>query len=230
MLLACGPLNLIQQPAPSTQSPGSIETIIFETAAVAQSRTAEAAPTSTTTGTATNTPVATGTTKPSATPTNTVSPTSTFIILLPSATQIVTPTSGVVVLASITPQEEVTPSKTPPPNEHDYSGTLACKSVGKTPSNGTVFSRRQKFTTVWTVKNTGTAAWKKGWIDYRYVGGDKFTDRERFDLDWILDPGETVDIKIEMFAPKKPGNYETTWTVGLNKGGLCKMTLSIVVK
>ena len=100
----------------------------------------------------------------------------------------------------------------------------------KSPSNGTVFKPRQKFTVHWTIKNTGTAAWRKGTIDYRYLGGDKFHDRARYDMNFVLDPGETIDITVDMHAPKQPGSYETTWVVGLNKGGLCKMTLAIVVK
>ena len=96
--------------------------------------------------------------------------------------------------------------------------------------DGTVFKPQKKFTVRWTVKNTGTAAWRKHTIDYRYIGGDKFHDRAAYDMNFIVDPGETIDIKVDMHAPKQPGSYETTWVVGLNKGGLCKMTLAIVVK
>jgi hypothetical protein len=46
----------------------------------------------------------------------------------------------------------------------------------------------------------------------------------------IVDPGETVEMAVEMHAPKEPGFYETTWVVGLNTGGLCKMSLAIVVR
>jgi hypothetical protein len=83
---------------------------------------------------------------------------------------------------------------------------------------------------VWTVKNTGTAAWPKHIIDYRYLGGDKLADKERYDMNIIVDPGETVEMAVAMYAPKQPGRYETIWVVGLNKGGICKMTLWIVVK
>ena len=36
-------------------------------------------------------------------------------------------------------------------------------------------------------------------------------------MNFILDPGETIDIKVDMHAPKQPGSYETTWIVGTNK-------------
>jgi hypothetical protein len=107
---------------------------------------------------------------------------------------------------------------------------LHCALVGQTPRDGTVFRPRNKFTVVWTVKNTGTAAWRKHTIDYRYLAGDKFHDKERYDMNIIVDPGETVEMPVEMHAPKEPGSYETTWVVGLNTGGICKMTLAIVVR
>jgi len=49
-------------------------------------------------------------------------------------------------------------------------------------------------------------------------------------MNFIVDPGETIDMTVDMHAPKKPGSYETVWVVGLNKGSICKMTLAIVVK
>jgi len=122
------------------------------------------------------------------------------------------------------------PTKTPSPNEHNYSGTIKCAVVGQSPPDGTAFKPRKKFTVTWTIKNIGTAAWRKHTIDIKYISGHKFDDRGAYDMNFIVDPGETIDVHIEMYAPKEPGNYEATWAVGLNKGGLCKMTLSIVVK
>jgi len=49
-------------------------------------------------------------------------------------------------------------------------------------------------------------------------------------MNFILDPGETIDLKVDMHAPKQPGNYETIWILGTKKNALCKMTLAIVVK
>ncbi len=212
IVLACQ-VPALSAPSVSSPVPGAVETIIYETAAAAQTQTARVLP-----------PTRTPTKRPTSTasPTKTPPPTSTFLFLFPTNTTVVLPTLPGTGGGKRT--------KTPNPNAHDYEGSLACGVVAKSPSNGTVFNPRQKFTVHWTIKNTGTAAWRKGTIDYRYLGGDKFHDRARYDMNFVLDPGDVIDITVDMHAPKQPGRYETTWVVGLNKGGLCKMTLAIVVK
>ena len=200
--------------------PGIVETIIYETAAAAQTGTAQSLPP---TQTVTSTPTSTKT------PTQTPTPTSTVLFLLPTNTQVVLPTLTNALISG-GGSGSGKPTHTPNPNEHDYTGTLRCTLVGQNPPDGEVFRRRQKFTVVWTVKNTGTAAWRKHIIDYRYIGGDKFHDKRRYDMNFIVDPGETIEMEVEMHAPKEPGNYETVWVVGLNTGSMCSMSLSIVVK
>ena len=218
VLSACASPGFGKSPA-STLVTGSVETVIFETAAVARTQTAQFLPP---TQTLTHTPT------PSKTPTQTPLPTSTVLFLFPTKTQVVFPTFTFV--SSSGSSGSGKPTVTPNPNTHDYRGSLHCALVGQTPPDGTVFRPRKNFTVIWTIKNTGTAAWRKHTIDYRYVGGDKFHDKARYNMNVIVDPGETVEMAVEMHAPKEPGNYETTWAVGLNTGGLCKMTLAIVVK
>lgn len=196
----------------STSAPGAVETIIFETAAAAQTQTAKLLPP---TDTPTRPPTST------ATRTKTPLPTPTILLFFPTNTDIVLPTL---------PGAGGKPTKTPSPNEHTYKGTNKCAWVGTSPPDGTVFKPRKAFTVRWTIKNTGTAAWRKGSFDYQYLGGDKFHDRGLYDFKFILDPGETIDIKVDMHAPKQPGKYETTWILGSKKNALCKMTLAIVVK
>jgi hypothetical protein len=200
--------------------PDTVQTIIFETAAAAQTQTAQSVP---------PTHTLTSTSTPSKTPTQTPTPTATVLFLLPTNTQVVLPTLTKVLISG-GGSGSSKPTRTPNPNEHDYTGTLRCALVGQDPPDGEVYRPRQKFTMVWTVKNTGTAAWRKHIIDYRYIGGDKFHDKARYDMNFIVDPGETIDMEVEMHAPKEPGSYETVWVVGLNTGGMCKMTISIVVK
>jgi hypothetical protein len=211
VLVACELPAFSTSPA-VTPLPGTVKKVIVETAAAAQTQTAEGFP-----------PTYTPTRPPTSTtsPTKTPPPTATVLFLFPTDTAVVLPTLPGVGGKS---------TRTPSPNEHVYKGTFACALVGKSPSDGTVFRPRQKFTGRWTIKNTGTAAWKKGSFDYLYLGGDKFHDRGLYDMNFILDPGETIDIKVVMHAPKQPGSYETTWILGTKKNALCKMTLAIIVK
>ena len=212
ILLACQVPALSSPPA-STPVPGAVETSIYETAAAAQTQTARVI---TPTFTPTRPPTST------ATPTKTPLPTSTFLFLFP--------TNTAVVLPALPGTGSGKRTKTPKPNEHDYQGTYACALVAKSPSDGTVFNPRQKFTVHWTIKNTGTAAWRKGSFDYQYLGGDKLHDRGLYDMNFILDPGDIIDLTVDMYAPKQAGSYETTWIFGSKKIVLCKMTLAIVVK
>jgi hypothetical protein len=218
VLFACASPVEVGTPVPTLEE-SAVETLIFETAAAARTQTAEVLPP---TQTVTSTPTRTKT------PTQTPLPTSTFLFLFPTYTQVVLPTFTPV--AGGGGGGGGKPTQTADPDPHDYTGTLHCALVGQTPRDGTVFKPRKKFTVVWTVKNTGTAAWRKHIIDYRYLGGDKFHDKARYDMNFIIDPGETADMVVEMHAPKEPGSYKTTWVAGLNKGGLCKMTLSIIVE
>ena len=210
-LLACE-LPASSAPSVSTSAPGAVETIIFETAKAAQTQTVEFLP-----------PTDTPTIRPTSTATRTKTPlpTSTVLFLFPTNTQVVLDLPG---------SGGGKPTKTPSPNEHDYKGTKKCAVVGQSPPDGTAFKPRKAFTVRWTIKNTGTAAWRKGSFDYLYIGGDKFHDRGLYDMNFILDPGETIELKVDMHAPKQPGNYETTWVLGTKKNALCKMTLAIVVK
>ena len=78
ILLACE-VPVLSQPAVSKPAPGSIETIVVQTAAAAQTQTAVLLPPPT--NTSTSTPL------PTKTPTETATPTETFIFLLPTSTQ-----------------------------------------------------------------------------------------------------------------------------------------------
>ncbi len=77
VLLACE-LPVLSQPVASNPAPGSIETIIFLTAAAAQTQTAIVLP-------PTRTPTLTQ--LPTGTPTETPTPTATFIFVLPTSTK-----------------------------------------------------------------------------------------------------------------------------------------------
>ncbi len=178
---------------------------------------------------ATPTQTLTDTPRPTRTITKTSQPTSTILLLVPTYTQVELSLPDTNEGDEEEAVEGVTATSTPN-NEHNYKGTLACSLVKRDPPSGTVFRPRKKFTVRWTIKNTGTASWKKGWFDYQYLGGDKFHDRGLYNMNYILDPGETIEIKVVMYAPKKPGNYETTWIFGSKKNSLCKLTLAIVVK
>ena len=78
VLLACE-IPVLSQPSKSIPAPGSIETIVVQTAAAAQTQTAILLPPPT------NTPTITP--PPTGTPTETATPTETFVFILPTSTK-----------------------------------------------------------------------------------------------------------------------------------------------
>lgn len=81
--------------------------------------------------------------------------------------------------------------------------------------DGTVFEPWEKFTKVWSVRNTGTCKWDDGFY-FAAVSGPpsmgakqgpyKFRSAKDF-----IEPGEAVNIGIDMYAPGDPGEYVAHW-------------------
>ena len=155
-------------------------------------------------------------------PTNTTEPTLTS---LPTDTPVI-PTLVVVPTATNTPFVPAGgggggPAPTPSPYQ--------CQWVKQKPADWTVFKPGVDFDMVWTVKNTGTKNWEPTDIDLMYLRGQKMqTFFDLTDLPALVKPGQTIDLLVDMIAPKTPGNYSATWTL---KGAheFCPLTISITV-
>jgi hypothetical protein len=144
----------------------------------------------------------TSTPLPTFTPTETLTATPTVIFILPTATKpFVTQSAG-----------------------------SNCQAVAQKPVNDTVFDSREKFTTVWTLKNTGDEYWNDTDVDFRHSGGTDMHGSDAFDLPATVAPGNEVTFTVKMTAPKKPGSYTSTWTLGAKKNSLCKVSVTIIVK
>jgi hypothetical protein len=88
------------------------------------------------------------------------------------------------------------------------------------------------FDAVWTVKNTGTANWDNHAVDILYLSGQKMGKFSApYDLPKYLKPGDdAIDISVDMVAPATPGTYTTTWQVHGDRGVLCELPLTLIVK
>jgi hypothetical protein len=203
VLTACAPAA----PQPTTdpnQVKDMVSTSVAQTLAAGQ--TAQAAQ-------ASNTPLPTNTTEPTPTalPTNTsVVPT---LIIIPTATNTpIVPAGG---------GGGGGPAPTPSPYQ--------CQWVKQKPADWTVFKPGVDFDMIWTVKNTGTKNWEITDVDLIYLRGQKMqTFFDVIDLPAQVKPGQTIDLLIDMIAPKEPGHYSATWTL---KGAheFCTLTISITV-
>jgi hypothetical protein len=187
-------------PVVPTIDPNTIGTLIVQTANAALTRTAAAVPTLTPTATITPTR-ATNTPEPTAT--------STVIFIFFSPTAVIPATSTV----------SATSNK-----------AYSCQIMSVTPANGTSFSGRTDFDATWKVRNNGQRNWNKDIVDYAYLNGDRIQKVDTYDLQETIRRGETVDLVVDMTAPKKNGAYTTNWTMRAGTEAFCTMSLTIVVK
>ena len=200
LIMACVP-QLAAPPIP-TVDPGAVNTFIAQTVVVAGSQTAAAMPSLTPSPTLTPT-VATETPLPTAT--------STVIFVLSTPTPLVIPTFTNVSTGNI--------------NEN-----LSCQVTRVSPANGSTFNPRDDFDAVWTVRNNGQRNWERRNIDYIYSSGDKIHKVSGYDLSENVRTGNSIDLGVDMQAPKNEGTYTTTWTMRSGDKTFCSLTLTIVVR
>jgi hypothetical protein len=202
LIMACVPS--FSAPSVPTADPGAVNTFIAQTVNAAATQTAIS--------------------MPSATPSPTVTPT------LSTDTPSPTPTATVIFVLS-TPTPLVIPTFT---NVSTGGGgfsdeNYSCQVTRVSPPNGSTFDPRDDFDAVWTVRNNGQRNWDRNSVDYIYSSGAKIHKISGYDLDSNVRVGNSIDVGVDMQAPKDPGTYTTTWTMRSGNRTFCTMTLTIVV-
>lgn len=200
LIMACAP-SLVTPSVP-TVDPGAVSTFIAQTVNAASTQTAASIPTLTPTLTITPT-VNTETPIPTAT--------STFIFILSSPTPLVIPT--------FTSSGGGTSSE-----------NFSCHVTRVSPANGSTFDPRDDFDAIWTVRNNGQRNWDRNSIDIIYSSGAKIHKVSGYDLDSNVRVGDSIDVGVDMQAPKDSGSYSTTWVMRRGDKAFCTLTLSIVVR
>merc|ERR1719281_1452218 len=78
--------------------------------------------------------------------------------------------------------------------------------------DGTQMAPGTTFTKIWRIKNVGELAWPAG-SRMLFVGGDQMTTEMSVPLSRAnpVQPGEEVDVAVEMTAPKDHGRYLGYW-------------------
>jgi hypothetical protein len=132
-----------------------------------------------------------------------------------------------VIFVFFSPTPLVSPTSTPLGSSSD---NYACQVLRVSPPNGTTFSLRQDFDVFWTVKNIGKKKWDHGSVDYLYSSGEKIHKISSYDLEKDVASGGTIDLGVDMQAPKNPGTYTTTWIMRNGNKTFCPLTITIVAK
>lgn len=218
VLTACN-LGQAAEPTPTALDMNALQTNVAAT--IAAQQTADA-PTITPTFTITLTPVdATATAtlgipvETSALGTATISPT-------PSETPF-----GTTAIPSFTPALVLNPTSSGPVcKDSAFDGDI-------TIPDKTVMEPWQKFEKVWAVKNTGTCRWDEGFY-FAAVSGPpsmganqgikNFKTKDRF-----VEPGATVAISIDMYAPGDPGEYTAIWHMYDDNGQAFGSNFTVVI-
>lgn len=200
LVMACVPS--LATPAVPTLDPGAVNTFIAQTAMAASTRTAAAIPTET----------------PSLTPTptrNTPTPS-------PTATATI-----IFILSTPTPR---IPTEGNLGGSGSSSDNLACQVTRVIPANGSTFTPRQNFTVIWTVKNIGKKNWDRTIVQYLYSSGTKLHKVTGYGLPENVKRATSIDLPVEMRAPKAPGNYTTTWMMKSGDTAFCPMSFTLIVQ
>jgi len=79
-----------------------------------------------------------------------------------------------------------------------------------TVDDGTIMTPNQAFTKTWRLKNVGTCAWTTSYAVV-FASGNAMNGPATQALTGTVNPGQTVDISINLTAPGSPGDYTGYW-------------------
>jgi hypothetical protein len=95
--------------------------------------------------------------------------------------------------------------------------------------NGAHFKSREQFTINWKVRNTGTAGWDSGTVEFTYIAGTRMYQTPQVPLSGPVAPGNTAHLVADMRAPSNTGGYSTTWSLQQGDTYFCRLSLTIYV-
>jgi len=121
-----------------------------------------------------------------------------------------TATEAVVPVTLETPTPSVTPTELVPNNPADCVNKASFVSDVTIPDNSNV-NAGAAFTKTWRIRNAGTCIW---WSGYKltHYSQDAMSAPASVPLP-VTNPGETVDISIDLVAPSAPGTYQGNFVV-----------------
>ena len=166
-----------------------------------------------------STPISSPTNAPTPTPTIKADP-APSLTLAPSATLEPTLSPG----PSPSTGASSEPSQTP-----TESVALDCALLMQSVKNGTHYKSGELFSISWKVRNTGTAGWDSGTLDFTYIAGTKMYQYPLVHLQGTVDPGNISYLMADMRAPHNSGKYSTTWSLRQGDNYFCHVGLAIFV-
>jgi len=85
--------------------------------------------------------------------------------------------------------------------------------------DGTNFAPNTAFKKTWRLKNIGTCAWTSSDVSLIFDSGEKMGAPASLALPTTVNPGQTVDLSVDMTSPAAAGHYFGYWKFKSNTGG-----------
>lgn len=85
--------------------------------------------------------------------------------------------------------------------------------------DGTSFAPNTAFKKTWRLKNIGTCAWNSNDVSLIFESGERMGAPASLALPTTVNPGQTVDITVDMTSPANAGHYFGYWKFKSNSGG-----------
>mgnify|MGYP002713044856 CR=1 FL=1 len=133
---------------------------------------------------------------------------------LPTAPSFVSTIAGMPqgsLLATVTPSVDL-----PPENEIEPCTNTAVFLADVTIPDDSVLPPGQPFEKIWTVRNAGTCFWEEG-TKLVFVGGDQMAGPDSTVVPPTA-PGQTVNVSVNLMAPKEGGTYSGLWQLEMTNG------------
>ena len=103
--------------------------------------------------------------------------------------------------------ESPAPTRTPQPQDVCNAGAFV---EDVTVEDRSLYEQNEDFTKIWRLENVGNCTWT---TNYQVVfsSGYQMGAPETTKLTELVPPGETIDIRLEMFSPNSPSTYTGYW-------------------
>lgn len=143
-------------------------------------------------------------------------PTPTFTQEVPTPTQ----ETPIATLQAPTSVPTLAPTKMPSsgPTNTPQVPCYRAELISETIPDGTVFTPGKVFTKIWVIRNTGVCAWNEKFT-WNFIEGEDFGIKHELKLQKVINPGEDLEVKLEMKTPLLEGNYKGTWQLLTENGG-----------
>jgi len=89
--------------------------------------------------------------------------------------------------------------------------------VSETIPDGTIYKKGAEFTKTWIVKNAGTCTWNSNY-HLVYEDGDSMSGSKNASLGQNVEPGEEIEISLDLTAPYSNGRYKGYWQLQSDEG------------